>query len=563
MGQYITVHRVCPQTHKGYFLIAHTAFSGNLDRGSCDPPNNYAESLVNPVVLHGTKAEVILCQRLNVWGKEKDVKDPVYLRGLGCTLETIEQPKISSGKDWQGETTEIIVPAWFPSGSICLLKTWVDNYDEAIDSFVRSGADEAMSELGLVDLNIVLYRCDGEERDLSRGKDGAYNVPGYGKLIYCGLEGWIFPLREIVRENNLAHPLCNHLRQGYWAMDYTGSRLRKFSAVLPNLNALAKWFEERFDKSKKIPAFLAPKLFAVIMHTAYNAACHRALSLLGENIQHGTEFVQSLALTSIQLLGRVASTSLNPKTIIPCLAAGLPHFSFDYMRCWGRDVCISARGLLLGTGRYTDAKDHILAFAAMLKHGMIPNLLDAGRRPRYNSRDSIWWFLQLIQDYTKIVPNGISLLDERVKRRFPLDDEFIWSDDPKAYSYESSIMEIIQEAMSRVANGLRFREAHAGPGLDSQMTDQGFNINITVDWETGFVYGGSPYNCGTWMDKMGESEKAGNKGVPGTPRDGAAIEITGLLKSTLRWLGELWKQGIYKYEGVNIRRMSSQSVLIC
>jgi glycogen debranching enzyme len=340
-------------------------------------------------------------------------------------------------------------------------------------------------------------------------------------------------------------------------LEYTASRLKKISAALPGVAKPEKWLEERFQKAKKVPSFLAPKLFAIVMITAYTAARHRALSLLGENIQHGTEFVQNLAMTSIQLHGKVFSTSLNPHDNVPCLAAGLPHFSFDYMRCWGRDVCISARGLFLGTGRFEDAKAHILAFAAMLKHGMIPNLLDAGRRPRYNSRDSIWWFLQLIQDYTKIVPNGLSLLKERVKRRFPLDDEFVWADDPKAYSYESSVMDIIHEALSRHANGLHFREAHAGVGLDSQMTDKGFNIDIYVDWETGLVFGGSPFNCGTWMDKMGESEKAGNRGIPGTPRDGAAIEITGLLKSTLRWVDELWGKGIFKYEGVTIQRESS------
>ena len=511
--------------------------------------------LVSPIVLHGTKAEVILCQRLNVWGNEKDTNDPKYLRGLSSTVEDINLPAITAGTDWQGETTQIVVPDFFPPGSICLLKTWVENYDESIDTFVRTGADKAMSALDLVDLNIFLYRCEGEEKDLSLGKDGAYNVPGYGGLVYCGLEGWIFPLQGIVRENNLAHPLCNHLRQGYWAMDYIVSRLCNLSEIFPNLSAPQKWFEQRFKKAKKFPAFLAPKLFAIVVHTAYNAARDHAISLMGEHIQNGTEFVQSLAMTSIQLHGRTASTSLYPYKTVPCLAAGLPHFLFDYMRCWGRDVAISARGLFLGTGRFNDAKEHILAFAAMLKHGMTPNLLDAGRRPRYNSRDSIWFFLQLIQDYTKIVPNGISLLDERVKRRFPLDDTFVWADDPRAYSYETSIMDIIQEALSRVANGLHFREAHAGPSLDSQMTDRGFNIDIEVDWETGFVFGGSPYNCGTWMDKMGESEKARNKGVPGTPRDGAAIEITGLLKSCIRWLGELWEKGIYKYEGVNVNRI--------
>jgi glycogen debranching enzyme len=494
-----------------------------------------------------------LSQYAHVYGLNKPEENPKYLQGLDTKIEDLEHPKISVGRDWQGEVTEIVVPDFFPPGAICLMKTWVDNYDDTIDTFVRTGADEAMSGLSLVDLNALLYRCDGEERDLSLGKDGAYNIPGYGPLTYCGLEGWIFPLRSIIRENNLAHPLCNHLRQGYWAMDYNGQRLHRHAYTFPNLHAPEAWFEERLKRVKEVPAFLAPKLFAIVMLTAYNAARHRALSLLGENVQYGTEFVQNLAMTSIQLHGQVQSTSLEPHKFVPCLAAGLPHFAFDYMRCWGRDVFISARGLFLGTGRFDDAKAHILAFAAMLKHGLIPNLLDAGRRPRYNSRDSIWFFLQLIQDYTKIVPNGMSLLKERVKRRFPLDDEFVCADDPKAYSYESSIMEIIQEALSRHANGLHFREAHAGITLDSQMTDNGFNIDIFVDWQTGFIHGGNENNCGTWMDKMGESEKARNKGVPGTPRDGSAIEITGMLKSTLHWLTELHAKGFYKWEGVLVK----------
>lgn len=160
--------------------------------------------------------------------------------------------------------------------------------------------------------------------------------------------------------------------------------------------------------------------------------------------------------------------------------------------------------------------------------------------------------LQNIQDYVLSAPDGFSILAEPVKRRFPKDDTWVPWDDSRAYSHTSSLAEIIQEILQRHADGISFREYNAGPNLDMQMNDKGFNIDIKVDWETGLIFGGNEHNCGTWMDKMGESQKAGTKGKPGTPRDGAPVEITGLLKSTLRWLDELSSKGKFPFEGVDV-----------
>lgn len=544
--EYITVHRVNPHTRKGYFLIAHTAFPGygNGNGG------------FGPTKLPGTQAKLIGAWNLEVDNSPKTraaiIGDKV-LRGLPSQTKELGGVAIESSDD----STTIRIPEKFPPGSIALFETWVPSaeHSDGLDKYVTSGARAAFRECSLTDLNMILYRCEPEERDASDNQDGTYNIPGHGNLVYAGLQGWWSVLRDIVNDNNLGHPLCNHLREGQWALDYCVGRLERMSEKTKyhRIRGPAKWLKERFDAIRKVPNFLLPRYFAMVIQTAYNAAVDRSIELLSDNVRNGQTFLRSLALVSIQVTGFMNSASLWPEESVPSMAAGLPHFAFDWARCWGRDICISARGLYMGTGRYADAREHILAFASVLKHGMIPNLLSGGRLPRYNSRDSIWWFLQNIQDYTKIVPDGLDLLQESVKRRFlPYDDTWFPHDDKRAYSKSSTVEDVIQEALQRHASGLDFREHDAGPNIDSQMKPEGFNIKIWTDWETGLIFGGNQWNCGTWMDKMGESVKAGNKGVPGTPRDGAPVEMIGLLYSCLAWVAQLHEEGKYKYEGVTL-----------
>ncbi|KAI9814789.1 MAG: hypothetical protein M1827_003055 [Pycnora praestabilis] len=554
-GQYITVHRVHPKSRKGIFLIAHTAYPGY---GSGDGP-------LKPTRLVGTEA-----RRLGSWQLEVDSSDEA--KAAATRGKTTLKGLPSRVVDFDGISLEtndvetvITLPDAFPPGSIALFETWIPGaeHSEGLDVFVTSGAKEAFKDLNLVDLNFILYRCESEERDVSENKDGVYTIPGYGSLVYAGLQGWWSVLREVITNNNLGHPICAHLRNGQWALDYIVGRLQRTlrKEGFEHLSRPAAWLQQRFDAIRKVPSFLLPRYFALVIRTAYLTARERALGLMDENMREGQEFVQSLAMVSVQQTGYMKSASLWPEKSVPSLAAGLPHFSSSWARCWGRDVFISLRGLYLATGRYAEAREHILAFASVLKHGMIPNLLSDGKLPRYNSRDSIWFFLQNIQDFTNMVPDGIGLLQEKVPRRFlPYNDTWFEYEDPRAYSQSSTIEDIIQEALQRHATGISFREANAGPKLDMQMKPEGFQIDIKVDWGTGIIFGGNQNNCGTWMDKMGESEKAGSKGVPGTPRDGAAIEITGLLYSTLTWVDKLHEQGKYKYEGISTGGRKSEEI---
>lgn len=452
-GQYIMIHRVHPQTHKGYMLVAHTAFKGGQGRG-----------YVNPMKLSRTKVQYIFGASLRTRREEWKDDDKVHL-GIPSTLEEIPESavKIENGQDDNGGYSQVIVPERFDPGSIMLFRTDMDEMSQTLDDHCREGADAAMTDLDLVDLNVVLHRADGEERDATSGAEGTYDIPSYGNLVYCGLEGWMAPLREIIASNDLGHPLCEHLRQGTWALDYVVDRLHRDADTLPHLTKPAEWFKDRFDVIKKtVPSFMRPKYFSLVIFEAYKAARRAVMEQMSEHILSGSEFTHDLALCAVQMYGLVKSASIDPAKPVPSLAAGLPHFTAGWARCWGRDVFISLRGLFLTTGNFTAARDHILAFSSTLKHGLIPNLLDSCHNPRYNSRDSPWWMIQNIQDYTKMCPNGRDILKDSVKRRFPKDDTWVSWDDPKAYSWSSTIAEIIQEIVQRHAEGIEFREYNVG-----------------------------------------------------------------------------------------------------
>jgi len=82
------------------------------------------------------------------------------------------------------------------------------------------------------------------------------------------------------------------------------------------------------------------------------------------------------------------------------------------------------------------------------------------------------------------------------------------------------------------------------------MSSDGFTIRLSVNEDTGFIVGGNSFNCLTWMDKMGSSGRAGNKGFPATPRAGAPIELTALLYHNLVEYNKLNKEGHFSFSGV-------------
>lgn len=529
----IMVERINPHTLRGVLLLARTAFvPGATPLGISEQVQDWLAHIREHFQLGPLLAASIEVHE----GVAKAADD--RMETLDCKVRVMTRAEIS-------RDDPDLSPLLQGQGSILLYE--FGPRDEPVSLDLQE-ALEIIRRCDLYDLNVLLYRCASEDNDHDPPY-GTYNVPGYGDLVYGGLQGFMTVIEQMERAGSGPGigPLADNIRSGDWLIDYLANRLDRPDH--PRLQELSQCLSNAFRPIKALPSLAKPAVVIGAIKRLYSVARETALTPMLKYLplpshqsppsspaSNDAFFTIDLALTSVQLLGRVSSTGLHPSILCPSLSAGLPHFTTHHMRCWGRDVFISLPGLLLRTGRLADARQHLLAFAACCYHGLIPNLLDSARRPRYNARDATWWFLHALQQYIIRHPeHAQGILDEPIPLRFP-NDIYVDFDDPTIFTRSKTLKELIQWIMESHARGIHFREWNAGPALDPVMSSNGFNVDITLDPQTGFIYGGNEHNCGTWMDKMGESERAGTRGKPATPRDGAAIEITALLSSTLRWL---------------------------
>ncbi|GMS83451.1 hypothetical protein PENTCL1PPCAC_5626 [Pristionchus entomophagus] len=536
-------------THESVVVISHTAFNkGAIDR----------EGKVNLrwIPISGVLEEILFEMEV----KEEQVgekEDPDRLLGWkSYRVETREHLSASSSSFSRfhgGENGGHLELTRFPSGAVLAFRMRLAD-DQRIsiakireimgekNEEINRALDSALAPLTLQDMNAVLFKCEGEERECTGG--GVYHIPNHGSPVYCGLQGLVPILHHIRLNNDLGHPLCGNLREGCWLVDYIHQRMKRYE----RLEGLADVTSSLFSPLYSIPFFLRPSYFEALFSYLYGRVKTATLNKMDSSLVSADSLEQSLALSSVSLAGHVPNAGLPPLSdkihlSDPCassLSAGSPHFSTGIWRNWGRDTFIAIFGCYLALKRYEDAKATIIAYAGTLRHGLIPNLLAEGKTPRYNCRDAVWFWLYAIVRYVREAPNGKEILKAPVRRFYPLDSSEFGGGSEK----EEELRETMREAVERHWRGIEFRERNAGGKIDEQMRDRGFDVSIRVDRETGLMLGGNEFNCGTWMDKMGSSEKAGNKGLPATPRDGAPVELQGLAYTVLSEMEKWSEEGV-------------------
>ncbi len=180
-----------------------------------------------------------------------------------------------------------------------------------------------------------------------------------------------------------------------------------------------------------------------------------------------------------ELLGRLALAAdafiVARRPAGATVIAGYPWFTD-----WGRDTMISLPGLLLATGRTSDAATVLRTFAANVADGLVPNRFpDAGGPAEYNTIDASLWFVEAVRACVEAT-NDAALLREL----FP--------------------------AVEAVIDGYR-RGTRYGIGVDAD----------------GLVRGGADGVQLTWMDA-----KVGDRVI--TPRRGKPVEVNALWYNALR-----------------------------
>lgn len=245
-------------------------------------------------------------------------------------------------------------------------------------------------------LNHVLFRCDPEEKDISAGARGPYGFSQYGQLPYAGIASLMHMFRKTKLTKDMGAEIFENMRAGDWLLDYSVGRIRDYARAEPSigLHKLAEFLEEYVEAVKQLPAHLKPKYGSKVIEVVYYRTLQEILNtrVLDDFMRESDDpFVQRLALAVYQMYGRVPSVYFKEHKDSMC--AGLTHFSTGYMRCWGRDTFIALRGLLIVTGLEDAARETILFFAKVYRHGLLPNLHDGGGNTRFNSRDAPWFFL--------------------------------------------------------------------------------------------------------------------------------------------------------------------------
>ncbi|VDL19256.1 unnamed protein product [Hymenolepis diminuta] len=119
----------------------------------------------------------------------------------------------------------------FPPGCVVAVSGYLNPLQSEAHSYIRgtplkhySLIKHLNSDLSLVDMNWLLYRCGSEENVPGIGRT-PYYIPRYGDLMYCVLKGIVTVMRYVAEYSDVGHSACGHLRGGLCILVYLYKRI--------------------------------------------------------------------------------------------------------------------------------------------------------------------------------------------------------------------------------------------------------------------------------------------------------------------------------------------------
>ena len=288
---------------------------------------------------------------------------------------------------------------------------------------------------------------------VSRITDGSYHES----------VNWIESLHYRDEEERGETDTDDPFQPGYYQVQVPANSAKKFAistAVSPEIQAAIEILDSLGDTTNKVEALLEQELDAKgdMLDGFYRLHPEVLIS----------DWLNWILLAADSF---IVENSAKRKSII----AG--YFWFEP---WGRDTFISLPGLMLSTGRFSDAKDILQNFIQYCKGGLIPNFVtDRTGLPVYNTVDATFWYVNAVLQYLKYTGDWNFVQDE------------LWED----------LQAIVEFHKKGTLYGIR---------LD----------------DDGLIMHGPRL---TWMDAV-----VGGEGI--TPRAGKAVEIQALWYNLLRTL---------------------------
>ena len=494
----------------------------------------------------------------------------------------------------------------FPPNSILILKftleneilNIIDNLNDSIEILFNKG-DKFVDKYNLHDISKILYQTENEEKEISFQKRGTYELSIFEdkkiemqnkykskiKFIYSGIHQIIDIIKRIKRKEKQNILFNDNINNGiitsfiddkkfieslYYDIAEKDSLMEYLLERMNNIKSFT-FMNEYIKKNiifnyKQLPSHLKPLFFESIMISLYQNIIRISLQNISFLLLNFGDFATALSLCRYEFFGTISPSSsfmhdltknLNNSIQNFSISKGIPYNTVGSERMYFRDTLIGFKSLFLISNSYKEGKNILKIIASCLRHGLIPDFFDQGEKPRYNSRDTCWYFINAVKNYINY-SKDYNFLKEEIELIFSSDNSFNEhlqkkiKGEVRKYSLESIIHIIFQSH----AKGIHFREWDYDNNNyfnnNYYQKKEGYNIDIELDPNTGFIYGGNYCNNGTWMNKLGNSIKAKNKGIPATPRPGADIEIIALVFSCLDFIVDMGNKNYFKFKSVEL-----------